>query len=275
MPVPPKKRLSFPKFVRDVERISTYIIESCHANRKRNEWDENHITFNLSTELHRVTSNRIEIHAAEEESVFTFFGTSCLELCSPIRQASVEWVTFKQVGAAEKDTGDLAIVVSLRRIPCPVKSRVEVHGVAYLECKKRPLKSSQFRTLRWDQLEHIVSQTKSTWVLFYDWEEFLFSDSANGLFSRTHAVCVRSELVTQIRKKERWIQCFGTPFSMQLLRFLLGMDPDYLKKSRADIHRLLAEMRPEFVLAAFVGIDTEAPPGPEPDFLGPRYRPLE
>jgi hypothetical protein len=126
-------------------RRTVRTLENVFASICRNsyplEWDENHISFQLMSQLRQIFSNR----------VINFNGWSKI----------VDWRSFKNRGKQETKYGDIALIVNVQ-----FSSGETLKGVANIEAK-RDFNSGNFESIDLPQLDRIFTNSPYSHLLLY------------------------------------------------------------------------------------------------------------
>lgn len=189
------------------------------------EWDEDFITLNLIRDLKYEIAGRYVI--------------------SEDRRSEIDWQIYKLKGTFENNFGDIALVVNIN-----YKDGTDLHGVAFLEAKKRDWRKTSFSAMKIPQAKKILKNAPRSQYLLYDYEEitnFLLASSYHEELKHyyyhrgtqipfsavTRAVCVPLDLALETGNKDTLLYRHGTPLSLQLVnRYFNGLDLDFDETSK-------------------------------------------
>ncbi|GAF53820.1 hypothetical protein [Psychrobacter sp. JCM 18900] len=200
-------------------------IRSSISGLTGHEWDEDFITLNLLRDL------RHEING--------------ICFISEDRKSKIDWQIYKLKGAYENNFGDIALIVNIN-----YKDGTDLHGVAFLEAKKRDWRKTSFSAMKIPQAKRILKNAPRSHYLLYDYEEITNFLSASSYqeelkyyyyhrgsqipFSAvTRAVCVPLDLALETGNKDTLLYRYGTPLSLQLAsRYFNGLDLEFDETSK-------------------------------------------
>jgi hypothetical protein len=196
------------------------IIRESISSVSGHEWDEDFITLNLLRDLRRSLSG------AE------FIGSD--------RRSSIKWQPYKLKGTHETNFGDIALVININ-----YKDGTELHGVAFLEAKKRDWRRTSFGSMKIPQAKKILKNAPRSQYLLYDYEEIsnfllgsLYSEELHRHWHRSHtttavstvtrAVCVPINLALATGYQDTLLYRNGLPLSLMLTnRYFQGLDLEF------------------------------------------------
>lgn len=253
--------------------IENTIKEEVGYNFPRN-WDEDFITRSLLKSLRKKFNTRTQIYLDEPCSF-------CLiAMPFPLRHVwhiTLEWDAYKMSGSDENKFGDIAILVVIKY---PDGDKVE--GVAFLEAKRIYESSHNFEAIDFKQLKRISKHAPKASVLLYDFNSILYDFNPICLCRpywriwHTYAVTAPIDLVIATRKRDMSLYKFSIPFSVRLIKHLLGFclehadEPIRIAKGYQEKYGT-----PLYLLVARVGIGVEPPLSDEVEFDRVRAQPLE
>jgi hypothetical protein len=223
------------------------LVQASVAGNYPEDWDENFITRDL---LRAIRANANDIVILGEAST------------------RVEWRAWKQVGSAETQFGDIAILVDIRQA-----NGTSLRGVGFLEAK-RWYPHRAFATISWPQLETILSNAPSSRLLLYDFvRTSAFASGVSPIYApaiwpvlgihppvqvrATYATAVSVSTALALRLTDRKLHGYALPFSHQvLLRYLNGFDLEFSAKALAVVTGADSSLgRSRYVLTVAVGHD--------------------
>jgi hypothetical protein len=215
----PMKRIRFSEFLGEVEESIQEIVTKSYSS----SWDENHITYSITDAL-----------------ASKFRSTSISDFQRPFK---TKWDAWKLRGKPERLLGDLAVIVRIK-----TWEGETLEGVGLLEAKKRAYAKSTFEAMKLPQLQKIQSNTPSSRVLLYDYDQITgFEDNLSALAlssnrflewphgqyltAFSHAVALPTSIALARKTKDMRLYKFAIPFSVQLCsRYLRGYDLDLGEK---------------------------------------------
>lgn len=250
------------EFLCTIEKI---VRKSVRGNYPR-DWDEDFITRSLLKSLRTTFGGQTRIHFDNP------FLLPPLIVPFPRRlsvidgyELQVEWDAYKMTGAGENKFGDVAILVAIRY---PDGDKIE--GVAFLEAKKRYKNGSNFRAVDFQQLKRINARAPRASVLLYDFRP------SYGHWWRTYAVIAPMDLVIATQKKDTSLYKFSTPFSVRILRHLLGFCLEHADEPLRIAKGYQTEYdAPLYLLVLRVGMGVQPPSGDEVEFSAGRFTRFE
>lgn len=202
-----------------------YTVRSSISKLTGHEWDEDFISINLLKDL------------KHELDGVCLIGND--------RKSRIDWQIYKLKGSFEKNFGDIALVININ-----YKDDTELHGVAFLEAKKRDWRKTSFSAMKIPQARRILKNAPRSQYLLYDYEEITNFLSASSYqeelkhyyylrgsqipFSAvTRAVCVPLDLALETGNKDTLLYRHGTPLSLQLAsRYFNGLDLEFDETSK-------------------------------------------
>lgn len=202
------------------------IIRTSVSNLSGHEWDEDFITRKLLSDL------RNELHG--------------INLVGKDLKSNINWQAYKLKGTYENNFGDIALVVNIS-----YKDGTSIHGVAFLEAKKRDWRKTTFSAMKIAQAKKILKNAPRSQYLLYDYEEItnflngtLYSEEMEHYRYRrgscipfsgvTRAVCVPLNLAVATDDKDTLLYRHGLPLSMMLSsRYFQGLDLEFDETSKS------------------------------------------
>ncbi len=228
------------------------------------DWDEDFITRSLLKSLRTVFGPQTRIHL-DAPFLLPPLIIPVLRPWSVIDELVVGWDAYKMTGAKENKFGDVAILVTIRY---PDGDKIE--GVAFLEAKKRYKNSSNFQAIDFQQLKRINARAPRASVLLYDF------NAIYGYWWRTYAVTAPMDLVIATQKKDTSLYKFSMPFSIRILRHLLGFCLEHADEPLRIAKGYQTEYgTPLYLLVVRVGMGVEPPSGDEVEFNRDRFARFE
>ncbi len=222
--------------VQHLERIFSSICQQAHPY----EWDENHLSFQLMSELRKLFSNR-EIHFNDWSKI-------------------VDWQSFKNRGKQETNYGDIALIVNVQ-----FSSGETLKGVANIEAK-RDFNSGNFESIDLAQLQRICTNAPLSHLLLYAHKEQelqqKFPDDSTW---RSHLwispINTAKQLLGQVNRETKKVLRTSFPFTMFLTsRIFWGLDLDFREEILNDIEAGLNKIvDPSFLGVVNVYYDRQRP----------------
>jgi hypothetical protein len=210
-----------------LESIFTKICQTSYPY----EWDENHISFQLMSELRNLFSNR-RIHFTDWSKI-------------------VDWQSFKNRGNQETNYGDITLIVNVQFTSGEVFS-----GVVNIEAK-RDFNSGNFESVDLNQLDRIVNNAPYSHLILYTHDEKelqqKFPDESTW---KSHMwispINTAKHMFRQTSQRDNWkILRTSFPFTMFLTsRIFWGFDLDF----RNDIINDLKNGLKNIINPAYLGI---------------------
>ncbi|MDD2793887.1 MAG: hypothetical protein PHD73_11955 [Sediminibacterium sp.] len=222
--------------VRDLERKLNAICREAYPY----EWDENHLSFQLMSELRKLFSNR-KIHFNNWSKI-------------------VDWQSFKNKGKQETNYGDIALIVNVQ-----FASGETLKGVVNIEAK-RDFKSGNFESMDLAQLQRIYTNVPLSHLLLYTHKEqrqqLKFPDDTTwGSHLWISPINTAKQLLDQVNSETRKVLRTSFPFTMFLTsRIFWGLDLDFREEILNDIEAGLKRIiDPPFLGVVNVYYDRQRP----------------
>lgn len=218
------------------------------------DWDEDFITRDLLRDLRRIGKMALHIDLKLERPFPTPWP---VQISLHENTINLAWGAYKLTGKREQHFGDVAVIVHTR-----YHDGTLVEGVAFLEAKKRELRSTRYRSISDEQLGRILKYAPKASVLLYDFEPVSYIQPQRFLrtIQFTYAVTVPMDIVYSTKKKDTSLYKFSKPLSHQLLLHLMGYDLDRSQLAM-DIAKGNEDQigSPRYILELHVGINTDVP----------------
>jgi hypothetical protein len=203
-------KMTLLKFSQTLEEKIQEQIEEAYPT----DWDEDYITRRILVAIKSLTYSQVE--------VLTTFNNIFI-------------TAFKLKGNLENAFGDIAFVLDIE-----YKDGEKLKGVAFLEAKKRYLKSNDYYALDFDQLKRIYENAPSSRLLLYN-NQYMSSLAPTGLDNTKHAASgvlpkipatytsvLPTNTAIHINNKTETLHKYSIPFSYQFVyRYLFGMDLEF------------------------------------------------
>jgi len=204
------------------------------------EWDENHLSFQLMSELRKLFSNR----------VINFNDWSKI----------VNWQSFKNRGKQETNYGDIALIINVQ-----FSSGETLKGVANIEAK-RDFNSGNFESMDATQLHRICANAPLSHILLYTHkEQKLQQKFPDESIWKSHLwvspINTANQLLEQVNKETWKVLRTSFPFTMFLTsRIFWGLDLDFREEVLNDIEAGLNKIiDPSFLGVVNVYYDGQRP----------------